>query len=376
MVRLSSNSGSIFDRNSGFFPGIIRFAVLLAGLAMIGNPVPARARPRDPDPPEIRLALARIDSLLEVGALPAALVQARALHGEHADNPILGWQVESRLGVALLRSGDPAGALPSLENAIRKAPGQSQNHRNLGAALVALGRGGRALSEYAQAVELDPLDFELRLEYGQLLLDFRDHSGSREQLLTAEHLCGGCPEIQEPLARMYLATGEFSSAVPLLRELYGRQPLPGVRRSLIQAMQGAQLDSVLLDFLAAGPLPDLPADEALLLVDLEGRLERPVISEAFALALSESEKESALVPASVRKSGNFWGRVSYNLLLVEKNRPALTALNRAIALEPENIVFLNNRVVLLTRLGLHEEAAAQWRKVIELDPTIEERNKQ
>ena len=310
-----------------------------------------------------------------MGALQPALTESEELFALHGDNPCHGWQIESRLGVTLLRSGDPASALPVLENATRKAPNKPGNHRNLGAALVALGRRGRALAEYAQAVELAPLNFEFRLEYGQLLLDFHDHHRSWEHLLEAEKLCGGCPEIQEPLARLYLATGDFELAVPVLRQIHGQRPTVGTRRSLIQALQGAGNDSLLLDFLDRGSLLNLPADEVMLLVELEGRLNRPTHCKSFALAAGEPEKEAQLVPDSLGQRAGFWGKVSYNLLLAELNGPALAALDRAITLDPDNAIYRNNRVVLLTRLGRHEEAAREWKKVLDLDPTLKERDK-
>ena len=59
----------------------------------------------------------------------------------------------------MLRSGRPGEALDHLEDAVRKGPDRPEYHRNLGAALLELGRRGRALSEYRQAVEMAPRDF-------------------------------------------------------------------------------------------------------------------------------------------------------------------------------------------------------------------------
>ena len=375
MTTITSNSGASFLQYCGF---LVRFPLLLLFLLFTSLlvPVATAGSSSQGQSPDIPGALARIDSLLASGAVQPALEEARQLQAEHEDDPYHGWQIDSRLGVALLRSGDPLAAIPWLENAIRKAPAQAENHRNLGAALVQLGRRGRALSEYAQAVELAPLDFEMRLEYGQLLLDFRDIQKSREQLLTANHLCGGCPQIKEPLARMYLASGEFASAVPILFDLFEQnEPSPGMRRSLIQALQGAGQDSLLLNFLERSEVVDLPADEVMLLVNLEGKLGRPENCEVFAAEAGDIEPAVSQVPASVAARGDFWGQVSYNLLVAEINGAALAALDRALLYEPDNVVYRNNRVVLLSRLGRHDEAAKEWQKALTLDPTLEERTK-
>ena len=371
MNTFPSNTMSLFLKFRRVFKHLTPFGASFWVLMGVVGAGIAWGSPADEGTSEILRAIARVDSLLAVGDLPAALDEARVLKARHGNDPYQGWQIEARLGVALLRSGDPASAIPSLEYAIRTAPNLPENHRNLGAALVALGRTGRALSEYAQAMELAPLDFTLRLEYGQLLLNFHDIPRAREQLQTAARLCGDCSEVQEPLARMYLAAGEFAQAIPVLEDLLGRQPTPGIRRSLIQALQGAGRDSLLMEFLGRGPLVELAADEAMLLVEVEGRLNRPLHSLEFAQAVSDEALEARSVPPPVRGRGDFWGRVSYNLLLAEKNRPALSALNRAIILDPDNVIYHNNRVVLLTRLGSHEEAAREWQKVLTLDPTLE-----
>lgn len=353
----------------GFGPAVVVLAVATVLLV----PGSGLGRPEGGPNPEVRQALARVDSLLAVGSVPEAVEAARALHQKHATDRYHGWQVESRLGVALLRSGQPGEALPSLENAVRLAPAEAETHRNLGAVLLELGRRGRALAEYAQAVELSPRDPDLRLEYGQLLLDFGDRERARVHLQKAGELCPDCPAVQEQLARLYLASGRFDLAGDILVRLYRERPTKGLRLSLIQAWQGAGQDSLLLDFLGQGQVVDLPADEAMWLVELEGKLGQTRYSEAFALTVSDEDREAATVPAGVRSQAVFWGRVSYNLLVAEKNRPALAAVNRAVLLDPENVVYRNNRVVLLTRLEMHDEAAREWEKVLALDPSLKER---
>jgi Flp pilus assembly protein TadD len=348
-------------------------AVLIVVLGFAGPPVESEARPGGGQNPSIIRNLALVDSLLAVGDLDLAVTEARQLQRDHGQDPYHGWQIDSRVGVGLLRLGDPEAALPSLESAVRKAPGRSEVHRNLGAALVQMGRRGRALAEFTQAVELAPDQHLLRLEYGQLLLDFGDTGRAQVHLERAAHLCGDCPEVQEPLARLYLATGRPLEAAGILEDVYRSRQTDGVRRSLIQAWHQAGQDSVLLGFLGRAMNPGMAADEVMLLLEMEGKLGQYRFSEEFALTVSDGEKEAATVPQAVRGRPDFWGRVSYNLMLAGRDRPALAAVNRAINLDDSHVVYRNNRVVLLTRLGLHEEAAREWKKVLALDPSLEER---
>lgn len=326
----------------------------------------AARRPGDEESLQVVAALARIDSLLAAEEPSLALERALALATRYPDHPRYGGGIEARTGVGFLRTARPAEALPHLERAVQGEPNNPAYHRNLGSALLALGRKGRALSEYAQAVELAPREFTYRLEYGQLLLDFGDRRRARTHLLTARQLCGDCPEIQIPLVRYYLAAGLFEPAVDILQPLVAQGQGGAVRRSLIQALQGAGRDSLLVEVLSGTPREEMPADEARLLVETEGRLGQTHWSMIWA------QTENA-APPSVAGDGLFWGHVSQNLLRAGDNPAALRALNRALTLDPDNIVYLNNRVVLLTRLGRHDEAAREWEKVLEKDPSLKER---
>ena len=121
---------------------------------------------------QAQAGLAEIDSLLASGQATAAVARARRLQDQLGGDPLYGWQVEGRLGLALLRAGNPTEALPHLEAVMRYHPNDPVAHRNFAVALLDLGRRGRALSEFQMVVELAPDDFEARLEYGQILAEF------------------------------------------------------------------------------------------------------------------------------------------------------------------------------------------------------------
>ena len=66
----------------------------------------------------------------------------------------------------------------------------------------------------------------------------------------------------------------------------------------------------------------------------------------------------------------FWGRVSLNLLETGQYQEGLEAADKAISLDPENVVYRNNRVVLLLKLGRRQEADREWEEVLRLDPSL------
>ena len=312
-----------------------------------------------------RHGLATVDSLLQIPAPQEAVQTARRLWNTLGENPIYGAQLEGRLGLALMLADQPEQALPHLENVVRQHPREADHHRNLGAVLLRLNRRGRALSEYASAVELDPDNAELRREHGQMLLSFRDTRGAARELHLASELCGGGPGGDQPLASLYLMQQKFELAVPPLRRLYERAPDTESRRILVAAMSRAGNDSLLVEFLSAGSAAERSTAEWRLLVEGEGRLLGQKYSRQ---AVAELRADAA--PLAIVDEAEFWGQVALNLLAAEKFADGLRAADQAVALAPDNVVYRNNRVVLLTRLGRDDEARAEWEKVLALDPSL------
>lgn len=337
----------------------VRVLVLSAMLAALAVQAFAASR-QDTDRMASR-GLVAIDSLLAVPAAAAAVTSAEDLWRRLGDNPIYGWQIEGRLGLALLMAGRPAEALPHLENVVRLQPREAAYHRNLGAALLQLKRRGRALSEYRVAVELEPRSVDLHREFGQLLLSFGDTRQAARELHTARELCGGCPELDQPLASLYLLQRDFSRAVPVLRRLFARDPQPSGRKTLVGAMAKAGEDSALVGFVAGLAARERTLEEWRLLVEAEGRLGQAAQSR---LAVDDLQAGAGdRLPRAARAAAPFWGQIALNLLAVGDCGQALIAAEQAIALDPENVVYHNNKVVLLTRLGRDAEARREWERL-------------
>jgi tetratricopeptide (TPR) repeat protein len=316
-------------------------------------------------------SLAALDSLLE-NNLNGEAVEASRSHWEtYRENPQWNRHFENRLSIALLRNGQPLEALPFLENLVVNSPLEAQGHRNLGSCLVALGRKGRALSEYQRAVELDPGNYIFHLEYGQLLQDMRIFENAGQEILMAVSLCGHCLEAQPVLADYYLAVGKPAEAVPALERIWQESGSSSARKKLLNALLQSGQDQLAVELLAGGPLEGLSREELHQLIAAEGRLSQWHHSLFFVEELSEGDPGPG-VPACVGDDPVFWGLVSLNLMNAELDSEGLLAVNRAVALAPENVVFRNNRVVLLQRLGQDDKAALEWEKVLELDPSLAE----
>ncbi len=158
------------------------------------------------------------------------------------------------------------------------------------------------------------------------------------------------------------------AAVAPLTRAQAAAPDSAGRRLLVAALHAAHRDSALLALLdgedrrAVGP-PGPPGPGG-------GRRPSggaPTRSRAYARLWSRRGP-----PAAVADDPLFWGRVALNLLKGGDYADGLAAADRAVALAPENAVYRNNRVVLLLKLGRRDEAAAEWERVLELDPSLKE----
>ncbi len=360
-------------------PRTLLVAPVLIGLACLLTvvvPGTCGATIRSGAADQAQAGLAEIDSLLAAGQATAAVVQARRLQAQLGADPLYGWQVEGRLGLALLRAGNPAEALPHLEAVMRHHPHDPVAHRNFAVALLDLGRRGRALSEFQMVVELAPDDFEARLEYGQILAEFGDVAAARTQFEVARKLCPSCPEPDRGLGSLFLTAGKCSEALPPLQRLMDRDQDPWARSRLGQALAGAGRDEDLLDFLAGLAPEGLSAGEWNLAVEAEGRLKEADWSLACAGNLTDPTavvtRYGPLADGLLTEPG-FWGRVSLNLLEAGHFSEGLVAADQAVALDEQNAVYRNNRVVLLLKLGRDEEASREWEEALRLDPSLKEK---
>lgn len=298
------------------------------------------------------LQLLRIDDLLENGEFEQGLLLAKQCKKEYGGHPLYGWQLDGRMGLALMLMGDYSGSVPFFEAAIRIRPLEPIFHLNLASALVGLGHKGRALSEYSQAVELDPDNSMYQMELGQLLLEFKNYRMAQFHLERAHQLCDGCMEAKRLLGHLFLSTDNFQGAIPFFREILAEDGASSSRRNLVMAMQEAGEDSLLVDLLGSWPVGQLQADELHLLISAERRLGQYVIAAQF--LGKRLEKDIIAIPPVIYDRHQFWGDVAYSLLLAGQLEDALKGFELALELDPENHIYSNNRQVALQKISKRE----------------------
>ena len=153
------------------------------------------------------------------------------------------------------------------------------------------------------------------------------------------------------------------------RALIEIDPDPHLRRELIGALQRSGRDGDLIALLTDRPALDLSDVELNLLADADLRLGRLKRARAWAAALPDL---SAL-PVGVHDDARFWATVALNLLQNDEPALALAAVERAVDLEPDNPVYLNNQVVALQELGRRDEAKRLWERLQRLEAKQGER---
>jgi tetratricopeptide (TPR) repeat protein len=338
--------------------GVLPVGQDLSAVALVLTPQDGEITPQD---------IAALDSLLAANLFAEVTTAAHRLLDRKPGPSFFTWQVLERLGLAHHGLGQWDDAVSVLEQAVRLAPEAPTPHLNLAATLMALGKRGRAFAEYQQAVRLDPENWRARLGFGQTLLAYKMFSQAKEQLLLAQELCDGCLESTQALAQLFLAEEDFLAATGYLSILYEAEGTPKIRALLANAyFQSGDREAARRLCLPHWPENLSPAERRIV---MGADLATGDVTRAQFLAENLPDLKPDLLTDPV-----LWGLVS--LICLEGNlwEQGLRAVDLAISLDPQNVTYLNNRVFLLTRLGRHQEAEQEWRRVLELDPSLQKPN--
>ncbi|MGD9547070.1 MAG: tetratricopeptide repeat protein [Candidatus Krumholzibacteriia bacterium] len=346
---------------------LMAMIVTVLSLALPGDLARAAERPDAREVAAIVGGLAEVDSLLAADDPDRAVLVGSALHDRWSGDPLYGWQIAGRLGLALSRAGRNEEAVPLLETAVLGNPGDARLHRNLAFGLRSLGRRGRALTEYQTVVDLAPADASARLEYGHTLMEFGDLRRAADEFLLADRLCGGCPEATAALATVAIAREDWAAAVGPLGDLWRRQGDPGLRKRLAVALFRTGRPDSVIGLLGAVDLADLDGDECRLLVQSEEALGNDGVQSRRMIHAATGNRS---LPAGLLADGVFWAKVAGNLLAAGDPAGALEAADRSVTLEPDNAIYRNNRVAILLELGRESEAREEWARVLALDPGL------
>jgi len=312
----------------------------------------------------LKLVMAEADSLFAVGRADDVVATLLPLLDEGDLGSEVMWPLEQRIGLAYQALGRYQEALPHLERAVLWAQTDAANHRNLANLLLRLGKSGRAFSEYRDACSLAPDDWNVRVEFAHVLMDYGQAERAESLIEEAASRCPDCSEVARAFVRYHLIRADYASALSPMMVLHEAAPTAETREQLsivlLRAGQPARArDLLLLDW------PDRLSDA-----------ERRVVLEADH-DLGDALRARALIDANGASwdDPSFWGLAALICYDQGDDVAGLALVDRAIVLSPGDAALRNNRVAFLMRLGRHDEADREWGVVLQLDPSLADNRK-
>ena len=154
------------------------------------------------------------DGLLELAALyeqQKQFPEAIAIYQKFPDDPA----AKERLGELLLESGKAADAIPSLEAAVQKSP-TAANRYALATAYTAEQQFDKAATQLDAALQLEPANVQLILEYARALRAQRKYPAAAQSFSKAVQLKPDSAETWSDLAGMLVLTESYPQALAAL----------------------------------------------------------------------------------------------------------------------------------------------------------------
>lgn len=273
---------------------------------------------------EAHLTLAHL--LLGAGDVAGARVsatRATEIDPEYGEAHLLGGALNGQLG-------DYAAAVSASKRAVQLLPESSEALANLGNALNQLGQFAEAESAYRKALHMQPGRIELLSGLGNVLAGLGQADEAIEVLERAKLSQADYADVYTGLGAAWLSKGEFEKALTHFQQRL--ELTPGF--SLGKVHQGVALRGL-------------------------GRTEEAEASFSDALASGDA--------STMPLAWNMMGTVR-----VEEGKPeeALACYERALELNPDYVVALDNSGRALEALGRFEEALEKYERVAELIPGV------
>jgi Flp pilus assembly protein TadD len=252
-------------------------------------------------------------------------------------------------GILERQAGDFAAARKHLEEAVALNPNFANSHYNLGVVLAALKDAAGAKEQFKRAIELGAMEPEVRFELAKVLRALGETAEAQEQLkLYKQRLKEESDQslaiLKSTEAEEAVKVGDNRKAAELFREASAalpQNPALAYRLALVLHALGD----------AAG---ERSALEQSIKADAEFALARYQLgyldSREGGLAAAEEQFRAA-----VKSAPNFtqaWVALAATLALETRTQEANDALDRALALEPQNASALGLREKLASAQGL------------------------
>jgi tetratricopeptide (TPR) repeat protein len=244
--------------------GWFRVAILVAALALIGDPQPAQSQGKSPVKPPTQASsqpkddplgplLQRAKEAIDKNDFSAALEPLQKYIAERPDDPYAHFQLgyanaglkhweeakaefsraialDPKMGPAYLNLGlvlmdsDPGGAAEAFRSAADLQPTESRPRFLSGLALERAGKFTEAIEQYRAALVISPKDYECHFALGRALLRSNDAPGAEEHFHEAIGARGDSAPAHLGLANALLAQKKFEAGSDALAEYLKLKP--------------------------------------------------------------------------------------------------------------------------------------------------------
>jgi tetratricopeptide (TPR) repeat protein len=290
-------------------------------------------------------------------------------------------------GLAAAGQGKHQEAIRHYEAGLRRDPGMPSLHRNLAISLVEAGVRGRALSEFQQATELDPLDSEAWLGLCTLQIRLRRADEAARSLDRLTLLAGEEARTWRAMAELADLQADAAAALSAWTWLEGNAPdAESARRLASLSSAGGEHEVALGHYLDCfrrdSGAVDCRENATRIATGLGRATDAVQYSEPVIADLSEAGYVNLLLAATQSGSGDVeawvttrapattagWGLVALHRRDCGKANAALEAVESGLEVA-ETPDLLNLLGVLRIEAGDRSGAREAWLRALELDPS-------
>ncbi len=352
--------------------------VALVGLLLFG--VAARPEDQYASARDLERLLGSLTRTFEAGRPDSVVQVLDELEGRR--------QLTGRLynlrGLSLDQLGRGSEAIESFEKGLALAYERPELHANLAVTLLKQGATGRAMAEFEEAIRLDPRSVEAQLGYGRLLRSFRRWDPAQKALDRAHELAPDDGRIQWERAELSEAVGDTAAAIEVWSWFEEHDPTAESARRMGRLRPGVGEAEWYLLCVERDPNALDCRERAAEILLGQGKAERardllqphvPDLTEAglqnLYLALQRLAEATALEDLAVKRpprAAGGWGIIALSRRQAGQLDQALTAIESASELAPEDLDLANLRGVILYELGRRDEARRGWEAILDRNP--------
>ncbi len=289
------------------------------------------------------------------------------------------------IGVIKLRQKLIPQAVTAFQQALRVAPSLALARVNLGLAQGLAGEYTDAALQFKKASQLDPRDAHAPAQAGWLELRQENLTAGMNDLAIAAKLDEHLPEVQNNYGVCYLSLGKPELAVPCFKRALDLNPdfhAVHYQWGYALALQKLQ-DSALREWALATKYeatnPDAYSNRGVIYYQ-QGKIEDAIAEFRHVIVLRENRMEDySNLGLAFAKSGLLIKNSAKNPAdprmkqALEKHKHAIDMFDRALKLEPRNVMLHSNRGLACFFASMPEEAMKEWGMVSKIDPAYARR---